>query len=424
VVDTVNRPAGASPEETRALLVLDQLPGVGLRTIRAAVEGFGSAVAAVSAPRARLVALLGAEAARALGDSALHRAVDDGLAAATRLDMSTLPWGDPAYPEGLLRLADPPPVLFLRGRTELLGAGGVAVVGARRCTTRAKDVAHRLAVALGRAGVPVVSGMALGVDAQAHRGALDASGATVAVVGRGADAPYPPSNRGLFERLVAHGLVVSEFLPGTPPRPHHFPRRNRIMAALADLLVVVEAGRRSGALITVEHALDLGRDVWSVPGPIDAPVCAGSNLLLAEGALPLVSIGGFVARVTAEREGGQSGAGASPDRGTRPGEGGGATPRVRGQGDLFGRPVPEPTQGGRRAVRGAGSGPVGAWTPDATPEGDTERRILSTLGGGPLHVDQLAIQAGLDVPVALAVLVQLELEGVVEQLPGFLFRAA
>jgi len=373
----MRRPRAAGRDELRALLVLDQLPGVGPRRIRAVVEAFGSASAGLDADFEALARIIGPASARARADPRWARKVDAGLDQADRLRMEVVDWGRATYPEVLLRLADPPPVLFLRGRPTLLAGPAAAVVGARRSTTRGKDVGRALGRRLARADVCVVSGMALGVDAAAHSGALGVGGPTIAVVGRGADAAYPASHRRLFERLVRDGLVVSEFLPGTPPLPHHFPRRNRIMAALARSVAVVEAGARSGALITVEHALDLGWDVWAVPGPIDTGACAGSNRLLEEGALPLVSLDRFVASVV-ERAGG--------GRWTNAGEG--------------------------------EEGHIGH------PRSETERRILSMLVEGPLHIDDLAARARVDVSLALALLVQLELDGVVEQMPGCRFRAA
>ncbi|MDZ7780292.1 MAG: DNA-processing protein DprA [Gemmatimonadota bacterium] len=390
----MSRPVGASPKETRALLLLDQLPGVGPRRIRALVEAFGSAQGTLNAPHGTVAAMVGDQAARERANPAHRERVDTGLAEAERLAMRTCSWFDPTYPGGLLQLADPPPVLFLRGRIELLDRGGVSVVGSRRCTGRGKNLAHALGRALGGAGAPVVSGMALGIDAAAHRGTLAARGDTIAVVGRGADAPYPTSHGRLFRELLERGLVVSEFLPGTPPLPHHFPRRNRIMAALADTVVVVEAGARSGALITVEHALDLGRDVWAVPGPIDTPSCAGSNQLLTEGALPLVSVKSFVERVA--------------DLSAAP----------------AGRRADAEETGGDSAEVTICDERTGTTCTVERPLDEPERRILRTLGEGPLHVDELAARAEIDVPVALALLVQLELVGAVEQMPGLLFRAA
>lgn len=386
----MRRPASASSGEARALLHLDQLPDVGPRTIGALVESFGSAEGALSAPSRLFTQVAGSAAGRARGDREVARVVDEALELAGRLGMRLLTWSDSTYPEALLRLADPPPVLFLRGRAELLGEGGVSVVGSRRCTARGKDLARKLGRALGRSGVPVVSGMALGVDGAAHRGALEAGGVTVAVVGRGADAAYPALHSRLFEEIVEHGLVVSEFLPGTPPLPFHFPRRNRIMAALSESVVVVEAGARSGALITVRHALDLGRDVWAVPGPINSRACDGSNQLLADGALPLVAIERFVEGIA----------------GSRPGAG-----ALSGAGEA-GEPE-EARKSGETPDRSA-----------RTNLAEPERRLLQSLDAGPLHVDELAAAAGLDVPLALALLVRLELDGAVEQMPGFHFRAA
>jgi DNA processing protein len=206
--------------------------------------------------------------------------------------------------------------------------------------------------------------MALGIDGAAHRGALSAGGDTVAVLGRGADAPYPPSHHWLFRDIVERGLVVSEFAPGTPPLTHHFPRRNRILAALSEAVIVVEAGARSGSLITVDHALDLGLDVWSVPGPIDLAACRGSNRLLEEGAKPLLDVTHFVERVA----GGQA-----P-----------APPRLEG--------------------------PAG--------------KILAAVAEAPCGVDDLAAGLGLPAPDVLRLLTELELLGAVRRMPGMRFGVA
>ncbi|HUF77211.1 MAG TPA: DNA-processing protein DprA [Longimicrobiales bacterium] len=358
---------GDTRAEARALLVLDQLPGVGLATLKALVLACGSGEAALRAPRSKFRELAGGEAERGRWDPAWARLVDAGLAEADRLGMEIRTWVSPDYPPTLLHLHDPPPVLFLRGHAELLGRPSITVVGARRATARGREVAERLGRDLARAGACVVSGMALGVDAAAHRGALAGEGATVAVLGRGADAPYPPGHRRLFQQILERGLVVSEFLPGTPALPHHFPRRNRILAGLAQTLVVVEAAAKSGALITVDHALDVGIDVWAVPGPIDVAACAGSNRMLADGARPLVSIADFVREVTGSETGGE-------------------------------------------ASTGVARGPAG--------------QLLSGMGDETLDVDELARRSGLTVAAALALLTEMELTGLVRQLPGMRFRRA
>jgi DNA processing protein len=192
---------------------------------------------------------------------------------------------DPDYPEGLHDLHDPPLAVFLRGAVAFpAGRPAVAIVGARRASDTGLRLARRLGGFAAGAGVTVVSGMALGIDGAAHAGALDAAGVTVAVLGCGTDVAYPRSHRGLYGRILEHGLAVSEYPPGTAPAPWRFPARNRLIAALAQTVVIVEARVRSGALITADHALDLGRDVVAVPGAAGASASAGTNGLIKSGA--------------------------------------------------------------------------------------------------------------------------------------------
>jgi len=197
----------------------------------------------------------------------------------------TGPWRDD-YPEGLTHLADPPPLVFLRGEVPPWHQA-VAIVGTRRASPWAKGFARELARALAEAGVAVVSGLARGIDAAAHQGALEAGGPTLAVLGSALDRVYPPEHRPLAERIS----VLSEFPFGTGPRPEHFPRRNRLVAALARAVVVVEAPERSGALITARHALELGREVLAVPGRPTDEKSRGANLLIKDGAAPVLSAG-------------------------------------------------------------------------------------------------------------------------------------
>lgn len=195
---------------------------------------------------------------------------------------------DERYPRALHDLPDAPAVLHIYGAhadlTELLGDEAVAVVGARRATPYGIEQARRLGRGIAAAGVTVVSGMALGVDAAAHAGALDAKGRTVAILAGGPERPYPASKRWLHGQIARHGAVVSELPPGTSGRRWGFPARNRIIAALARVTVVVEAGERSGSLITAGIALELGRDVAAIPGLVTAPLAAGTNALIADGA--------------------------------------------------------------------------------------------------------------------------------------------
>ena len=207
---------------------------------------------------------------------------------------------DEDYPEGLSEVSDPPPALFVGGA--LPGETAVAVVGSRKASATALHAARELGRALGDRGVCVVSGLALGVDAAAHEGALEAGGTTVGVLGCGIDGVYPRSNRGLFGRVAEAGGIVSEYGPGEPPLRWRFPARNRVISGLSGCVVVVEAPERSGSLITARHANDAGRDVWAMPGPVGFAECRGSNKLLADGAGVLWDIDEFVESVASRAE--------------------------------------------------------------------------------------------------------------------------
>jgi DNA processing protein len=197
---------------------------------------------------------------------------------------------EPAYPQRLRDLPEPPDAVWVRGTLPDASTKAVAIVGTREPTAYGQRVARELAAACARAGVVVVSGLARGVDAAAHHGALDAGGCTVGVVGGGPDVPYPRGHRGLQEAVAMSGGVLSEWAPGTEARPWAFPRRNAFIAALADVVIVVEAGHKSGAHGTVEHADRIGRTFAAVPGPIDSPQSAGTNRLLRDGAQVVASL--------------------------------------------------------------------------------------------------------------------------------------
>jgi len=198
---------------------------------------------------------------------------------------------DPDYPENLRHVADPPPVLFVRGQVTAADAQSVALVGTRRATPYGENVAERLAAALAHHGVTVVSGLAKGIDTRAHQSAVRAGGRTIAVLANGLDQVYPAQNARLAHAIAAGaGALVSEFAPGIPPDAVNFPRRNRIISGLARVTVIVEAGERSGALITADYALEQGRDVLAVPGAIYSPTSAGTNLLIKQGATPVTSV--------------------------------------------------------------------------------------------------------------------------------------
>lgn len=201
-----------------------------------------------------------------------------------RIGARGVPLDSEAYPARLARLSDPSPLLLVRGEVEALSAPCVAIVGSRAATTYGLATAETLAHDLARAGAIVVSGLALGIDAAAHRGALAAGGRTIAVLACGPDRIYPARHRDLAQRIVRHGAIVSELPVGTHPLPPFFPLRNRLISGLSSAVVIVEARERSGSLITARHAADQGVDVFAVPGPISAPTSVGPNRLLRDGA--------------------------------------------------------------------------------------------------------------------------------------------
>jgi len=265
-------------------------PGLGPRTARQLLTTyglpdviFGAGVAALSRSVPEPLALLLAQPPNAEAQAAID-ATEHWLTASA--DHALLTLADAAYPQMLLATIDPPPVLFAVGRVELLNRASIAIVGSRNATRQGSENAHAFAQALAQAGVTVVSGLALGIDAAAHRGALaaDSDASTIAVVGTGVDVIYPASNRALTQEVRKRGLVISEFTLRTPAIAHNFPRRNRIIAGLTRGTLVVEAALHSGSLITARLATDGGREVFAIPGSIHSPLAKGCHRLLRDGA--------------------------------------------------------------------------------------------------------------------------------------------
>ena len=312
--------------------------------IQKLVERFGTAARAFDAavdPAARPAALAAAR---------------DLTLAARRAGARVVVRDDDDYPAPLLDLPDPPPHLLAVGDWARVAPPCVAVVGTRDASPYAERVTRDLCAALARAGASVVSGLARGIDATAHRATLDAAGRTVAVLGTGIDVPYPAANAALHDSIARQGLLLSEHGPGEGATAGSFPRRNRIIAALAQVTIVVEAGARSGALITASHALELGRVVAAVPGPIDSPRNVGSNELLRDGAVVIASVADAVALL-----------GLSPPA---------AAPAPEVQGD--------------------------------------ERAVWDALATGPLDMDSLATRAALPARRCLAAVSALEVSGAIE----------
>ncbi len=276
--------------------------------------------------------------------------------------------GSPGYPELLLGVPDPPLFLFCRGDAEAaLSRPAVAVIGSRRCTAYGRRVARRLSRDLASAGVTVVSGLARGIDGEAHRGSLDGGGPTVAVLGCGPDVAYPPEHARLMERVAGCGALLSEYPPGSEPTRHAFPERNRIVSGVSLGVVVVEAGARSGTMITVNTALDQGREVMAVPGEITGALSVGTNRLLRDGACLVASA----------------------------------------------RDVLEPL-GLETAVGSVPAAASGELT-------ETQRMLLSELERGPMHFDSLLHRTGLEPTALRSALLELEMAGRMVAGPGRIY---
>jgi DNA processing protein len=290
------------------------------------------------------------------------------LAAAPENTLLTL--ADADYPRALLETSDPPPLLFACGRRDLLARPALAIVGSRSCTHQGRQTAEEFARALAQAGLTIVSGLATGIDAAAHRGALQAldagaTASTIAVVGTGIDLVYPASQRALAAAIRANGLLLSEFAPGTPALAHNFPRRNRIIAGVARGVLVVEAALRSGSLITARLAAELGREVFAIPGSIHSPTARGCHRLIKQGAKLVES-----ARDVLDELHLPAAAAAAP-----------------------------------AAAKPAALAPA-------------QQRVLTALGRDPVDLDTLALRCDGDTGSLSATLLELELAQYVERLPG------
>jgi DNA processing protein len=352
-------------DERQYWVGLNMVKGIGAARLRALLEIFGDARTAWEAP---------AEALRGTG---LPGGIVENLLklrAGVNLDavweriqaqgIRVLIWDDDAYPRRLREIANPPPVLYLRGELVETDEWAVAIVGTRRITAYGRQVAERIAAHLAAAGVTVVSGLALGVDTVAHQTALDAGGRTLAVLGSGVDRIYPARNRKLAARIMENGALISDYPPGTPPEASNFPPRNRIISGLSLATVVVEAGEKSGALITADFAAEQGRDVFAVPGNVLAPQSRGTNRLIQNGAFPLLDPQEILDALDLNR-------------------------------------VVEHRQA--RVV---------------LPADATEAQLFDLLGHEPLHVDEIRARTGLPIEQVTAALALMELKGMVRQVGG------
>ncbi len=291
-----------SPNSHAYWIAFNRVPGIGPARLRALLQVCGSVEAAwqASVQEMREAGL----DRRSIESLLEHRRQLDPQAEwekVQRAGVRVLTWDDPDYPTNLGQIPLPPPVIYVRGSLLPEDEWAVAIVGTRRASAYGREVAHHLATELAANGVTVVSGLALGIDAVAHQAALDANGRTLAVLGSGVDQIYPAKNRKLGLQIAEQGALISEYPLGTRPEAGNFPPRNRIISGLSHSVIVVEAGQRSGALITARFAAEQGRDVFAVPGSILHPSSAGCNALIQEGAIPLLSVDDVLAELNLER---------------------------------------------------------------------------------------------------------------------------
>jgi DNA processing protein len=284
--------AGFAVDPLAYWIGFNKVRGIGPARLRALLDALGSVEAAWHAP-ADALCEVGLDR-RSLANLIQARTDLDlaaEMARVTDAGVDVMTWGDPRYPERLMAINDPPPVLYIRGELLPNDDWAVAMVGTRHASSYGKEAARVIATDLARAGATIVSGLARGIDAQVHRAAIEADGRTLAVLGSGVDIIYPWENLKLAQEIAARGAIISEYPLGTQPEANNFPPRNRIISGLSRGVIVVEAAEKSGALITAEYAADQGRDVFAVPGSIFQRGCLGTNRLIRDGATPVLSAG-------------------------------------------------------------------------------------------------------------------------------------
>ncbi|MDE2310277.1 MAG: DNA-processing protein DprA [Betaproteobacteria bacterium] len=349
--------------ELASWIALNHIPGLGNEGLRRLLQTFGDPAYVFATPARTLKQVVQPAVAEAIAQGWDVTALSPVASWLDDPQNSIVTLADPDYPQALLNIPDPPLLLYVKGRRELLNRPALAIVGSRNATTQGLSNAEAFAQAASAAGLCIVSGMAHGIDAAAHRGGLRGQGSSIGVVGTGLDKIYPAANRELAHQLALEGALISEFSLGTPPLAANFPRRNRIISGLSLGCLVVEASLQSGSLITARMALEQGREVFAIPGSIHAPQSKGCHHLIKQGA-KLVE-------------------------------------RAQDILEELGYFATSP------ALQAA------------TPEGHP---LFAHLGFDPVDIDSLVQRSGLTIEALSAILLQMELEGVVATLPGGLYQ--
>ena len=357
-------------EEKKYWVGFNLIKGIGAVRMQALIQHFGDLEAAWKAAPADLAgAGMGLKVIERIVQARIQVDLDKVWDRIESQGIKILTWVDNAYPQRLKEIEQPPPVLYIRGEYLPDDLFAVAIVGTRRVTSYGRQITEELASYLAGHGITVISGLARGVDAIAHQTALKAGGRTIGVLGSGVDKIYPPEHRQMAEQMMRNGAIVSDYAPGTPPDASNFPPRNRIISGLSLAIVVIEAGETSGALITAEFAAEQGREVFAVPGSILAPQSKGTNKLIQQGALPLLSVNDLMQALDLTRMGDQ------------------------------------------KAVR------------KILPADETEARVMNVLSAQPLHVDEIRNQTELPIEKVSAALALMELKGMVRQVGGMNYVA-
>ncbi len=350
------------PETKKIWLGITRVKGIGPARTKMLIDNFGDLSTAWHASDSQLrEAGLNAKIIQALVELRQSMDLDQEYDSILQSGIKIVTLDDPDYPRKLLSIEYPPPILFMKGSIQPGDEYAVAVVGTRRITAYGRQVAEDLARFLAQNNVTVVSGLARGVDSIAHQAALDAGGRTIAVLGCGVDIIYPPEHRNLAKQVIEHGALISDYYPGTPPDGVNFPPRNRIISGLSMATVVVEAGERSGALITAEFAATQGREVFAIPGTFYAIRSKGTNRLIRDGALPLLDFNDLLEALNLDQ--------VSEFRYAR----------------------------------------------QIIPENDIELLLMETLKNEPMHIDEIKATLGLSIEKISAALTMMELKGMVRR---------